>query len=343
MNKVLITGGAGFIGSNLALSLLKQNWQVVIFDNLSRKGSKQNLEWVKKINPNRKNLKIQINDIRDVQTIDKAVKNAEVIFHLAAQVAVTTSFLNPREDFEINLGGTFNILEAARKSQHKPTIVFASTNKVYGNLENLKVKKVKNRYLFEDKKVISETYPLDFHSPYGCSNGAADQYVRDYFRMYQIPTVVFRQSCIYGPRQMGVEDQGWTAHFAIASILGKPITIFGEGKQVRDLLHVDDLIEAYLKSITLINKTRGEVFNIGGGEKHSFSLLEYIQFLEKLLNKKIKFKLAPVRPGDQKIYISDNTKLKKILDWQPKTCHKDGLKSLAIWVKDNRDIFRSLS
>lgn len=337
--RVFITGGAGFIGANLSDYFLGKNWEVNIFDNFSRAGSKNNIFWIKNRHKKGK-LLVQKGDLKDFGKLKKGIEKADAIFHLAGQVAVTSSLSNPRSDFEDNLLGTLNVLEAVRLSGHKPAIIFSSTNKVYGALESKKIKEGKLRYDFLDGNSISEDQLLDFYSPYGCSKGAADQYVRDYYRMYGIPTVVFRQSCIYGPRQMGMEDQGWTAYFAISTVLGKPITIYGNGKQVRDLLEISDLTEAYKKALDKINKSRGQIYNIGGGFKNSFSLLEYIEFLEKTLGKKIKLEFKKERPGDQKVFISDNQKLKKDLGWEPKIRKEEGLKKLVEWVRENKGLFQ---
>ena len=280
---------------------------------------------------------MEIKDIRHYDFLATVVKRAEVIFHLAAQVAVTTSVLDPRQDFEINALGTFNVLEAAREAGHKPMVVFASTNKVYGAMEKERVREKRLRYSYVDyPEGIDEQYPLDFHSPYGCSNGAADQYIRDYYRIYGIPTLVFRQSCIYGERQMGVEDQGWVAHFAICANSGRPITIYGDGKQVRDILYVDDLIDAYLKGIERISKVAGEIYNIGGGAQNALSLLEYIALLESRTGKKLKIHYGPSRPGDQKIFISNNTKAEKELGWKPHTSYKKGIAHLLQWIEQQK-------
>lgn len=337
--KCLITGGAGFIGSNLVVRLLKEGWEVSIFDNLSRKGSEKNLLRILQEYKTPK-LNVLIKDIRNFNDLRETIKKVDVVYHLAAQVAVTSSFLNPREDFEINALGSFNVFEAARVSGHKPIVIFASTNKVYGSMSNIKVDAGGNRYNYIDNlEGISENSPLDFQSPYACSNGVADQYALDYFRMYGIPTVVFRQSCIYGPRQMGTEDQGWVAYLAIAAILDKKISIYGNGKQVRDLLHVDDLIEAYQVAIKQIKLSQGQAYNIGGSKNHSFSLLEYSKFLSEVLNKKIKLIFKKWRPGDQKIYLSNINKIKKQLNWEPSICHKIGLKDLINWIKLNKSLF----
>lgn len=338
-NRVLITGGAGFIGSNLAAHYLKKGWQVTVFDNLSRKGSEKNLSWlIQSFKGN--DLKVIEKDVRDFEAVTEAVRLADLIYHLAAQVAVTTSLLNPREDFEVNALGGFNVLEAARQAGHKPIVIYSSTNKVYGQLENVLIKEGEKRYDFEEIEGIDEEHPLDFHSPYGCSKGIGDQYTRDYARIYRLPTVVFRQSCIYGPRQMGVEDQGWVAHFVISALHKRPITIYGNGKQVRDLLHVKDLIAAYEQAVDNIEICRGQVYNIGGGKEFSLSVLEAIELIGSLLGKKIEPSFAEARLGDQKVFISDNTKLKEHLRWEPKVHFKDGITELIACVKENRNLFR---
>lgn len=337
--KALVTGGAGFIGTNLTVALLSKGWEVTVLDNLYRRGSGKNLAWLLE-NYRSSNLKVEKKDVRDFDSVKKAVSQIDCVFHLAAQVAVTSSVVNPRQDFEVNAQGTLNVLEAARLCGHKPMVIYASTNKVYGAMDSVRVDKGQTRYSYPDyPRGISENFPLDFHSPYGCSNGAADQYTRDYFRIYGIPTVVFRQSCIYGPRQMGMEDQGWAAYFAIRGELGKPITIYGDGKQVRDLLYVDDLADAYFAAVEKIKKSKGEIYNIGGGAENSLSLLEYLRFLEKLLGKKIKFQYSDWRPGDQKVFVSDNAKVEKELDWKIKNPYQKGLGKLLDWVRENKELF----
>jgi len=332
VKKALVTGGAGFIGTNLVKRLVNDGWQVEVFDDLSRKGSELNLAWLRK-NYNG-GLRFTAGDVRDFTAVTKVVNSNEVVFHLAAQVAVTKSFVNPRKDFEVNALGSFNVLEAARLSQHKPVVVFSSSNKVYGSLEEIKVREGKERYVYAGKRRgINERQRLDFHSPYGCSNGVADQYTRDYYRIYGLPTVVFRQSCIYGPKQMGVEDQGWVAYFAKAVLEGKLITIYGNGKQVRDLLYVDDLVEAYLLAVKKIKQVKGEVYNIGGGRENSRSLLEVVRILEKLSGKKAKLRHDKARPGDQKVFISDNQKVSKELGWEQEYDVERGIKLLFDWIK----------
>lgn len=339
--KYLITGGAGFIGSNLAKFLLQRGDEVVIYDNFSRKGSRANLVWLKE--NHQKGLIVVTGDIRDGYTqLLPLVKKVDVIVHLAAQVAVTTSVENPLEDFEINARGTFNLLEAVRMSGNNPIVLYSSTNKVYGELEDVKTIETETRYAFVSMKSgISEERNLDFHSPYGCSKGTADQYVRDYARIYGLRTIVFRQSCIYGPRQFGVEDQGWVAWFIIALTLNKNITIYGNGKQVRDLLHVDDLIHAYDLAIKNIEKTKGQIYNVGGGRENTISIwYEFKPILEKLFNREIKVKFADFRPGDQPIFVSDIRKAKRDFGWEPKIPVKEGIKKLFFWIQENKNLFK---
>lgn len=338
--KYLITGGAGFIGANYVARLLKKGEDVTIFDNLSRAGSKLNLAWLETIEGN--SFKLIEDDIRNFDALEKAVKDVEVIIHLAGQVAVTTSVFNPREDFEINALGTFNVLEAARSLKKKPIVLYSSTNKVYGGMESVRVQENVSNYSYVDfPKGISEEFPLDFHSPYGCSKGTGDQYVRDYFRIYGLPTVVVRQSCIYGTRQFGVEDQGWIAWFIIALLSGKQISIYGNGKQVRDVLFVDDLLDFYDLCVENIETTAGQVYNIGGGTENKISIWkEFSPMLEELLQKEITVNWGDWRPGDQKIYISDIQKASSDLGWTPKISPKVGITKLYNWVNDNLDFFR---
>lgn len=336
---LLITGGAGFIGSNLAYFFLKKGYAVTIFDNFERKGTRENAKWLKNAFPK---LKIIEGDIRKSQDINSAVKKQDIILHMAAQVAVTTSVIDPRTDFEINALGTFNLLEGVRLAGNKPIIIFASTNKVYGGMEEIKIIEDKSKYKYKDLPFgISEKMQLDFHSPYGCSKGAADQYVRDYERIYDIPTVVFRQSCIYGPRQFGIEDQGWIAWFIIAVTIGKSITIYGDGKQVRDVLYVDDLVRLFEIAIKNIKKCRGKVFNVGGGAKNTLSVWrEFGSILERLFDKKINPKFADWRPGDQKVYISDIRLVEKELGWHPQVKVEEGVAKLFHWVQKNKSLFK---
>ena len=336
----LVTGGAGFNGSNYVNRLLKRGEKVTVYDNLSRDGNYRNLEWLKKMYGNG-SFETIIADIRDAKQLAETAGDADVIVHLAAQVAVTTSVVDPRDDFECNALGTFNVMEAARQSGRKPVVLYASTNKVYGGMEDVKIVEVDGAYRYADlPNGVPETYPLDFHSPYGCSKGTGDQYVRDYYRIYDIPTVVFRQSCIYGQRQFGVEDQGWIAWFIIAAETGKPITIYGDGKQVRDVLFVDDLLDAYDAAIDKIEVVAGQVFNIGGGADNMLSVWsEFGPMLESLRAKPLPVGRGDWRPGDQKIYVSDISKAKSMLNWNPKTSVRDGVEKLYKWVNQNKSLF----
>ncbi|MEA4908928.1 MAG: GDP-mannose 4,6-dehydratase [Anaerolineaceae bacterium] len=338
--RFLVTGGAGFIGSNYVSRLLRRGEQVHIYDNLSRHGAAKNLAWLEE-QFGKDAFQLTTADIRDASAIAAAAHNVDVIVHLAAQVAVTTSVTDPRPDFEINAQGTFNVLEAARAAGTQPIVVYASTNKVYGGMEDVRVVEEAERYRYADyPDGISEAMPLDFHSPYGCSKGSGDQYVRDYHRIYDLPTVVMRQSCIYGPRQFGVEDQGWVAWFMIAAITGKPITIYGDGKQVRDVLFVEDLLDAYDHAIEHIGQAAGSVFNLGGGPANTISIwTEFGPIIEHLAHKAIPVGRGDWRPGDQKIYVSDIGKAARILEWKPRYSVQEGMQCLFDWVKSNRQLF----
>lgn len=337
--KILITGGAGFIGSNAAVYFLNKGHDVTVFDNFSRKGGRENVRWVKESASGR--LQVIEGDVRDFQQLRKSLSGHAAILHLAGQVAVTTSVQHPREDFEGNLLGTFNILEAARLSGQKPIVLYSSTNKVYGGLEDLNIKEEKTRYVFADlPHGVSEEQPLDFHSPYGCSKGAGDQYVRDYARIYELPTIVFRQSCIYGPRQFGIEDQGWVAWFMIAESTGKKVQIYGNGKQVRDLLYIDDLLEAYDLAMQHISVTKGKIYNIGGGPTNTISIwTELKPLLEEVFGRELSASFAKWRPGDQPIFVSDIRKAKREFGWEPKVTVRSGVIALQTWIQDNIHLF----
>ncbi len=338
--KILITGGAGFIGSNYTCRRILNGDDVIIYDNLSRNGVKNNLEWISS-KAHGKSFKFIEGDVRNYDMLTSVVKGIEVIIHLAAQVAVTSSVVDPQFDFSVNAAGTFNVLEAARVCGEKPLVIYASTNKVYGEIEDIQVVEEEMRYSFKDLPAgVSENQLLNFHSPYGCSKGCGDQYVRDYSRIYDIPTVVFRQSCIYGKRQFGIEDQGWVAWFVIAAVMGRPITIYGDGKQVRDLLFIDDLMNAYDLAIERKEDAKGLIFNIGGGIENSVSIWrEFGPILEKIHGKEIPVEFKGWRPGDQKIYISDISKVKDYFGWYPKINVEKGLSSLYKWVAENKEIF----
>jgi CDP-paratose 2-epimerase len=314
----LITGGAGFIGSNLAHRLIAQRQDVTIYDDLSRIGAEKNVAWLRDVHGDGWTLLRA--DIRDFAAIRSAAADADVIYHLASQVAVTTSVQDPRHDFEVNALGTFNVLEAARQSGRKPLVLYASTNKVYGGMEEVAVVEGDTGYAYGDyPHGIPESQPLDFHSPYGCSKGAGDQYVRDYARIYGLPTVVFRQSCIYGPRQFGVEDQGWVAWFLIAAVTGRPITIYGDGKQVRDVLWVDDLLDLYDRAIKQIDVARGQVYNAGGGPENTLAVWHQLgPMLTELAGREIRVTYDDWRPGDQRIFVADIGKAGRELGWRPR-------------------------
>jgi len=341
--KVLISGGAGFIGSNTAEYFIKRNDEVFLIDNLSRKGSEVNLKYLKSLT---KDLNFYQIDIRNFDTLVKFFKSRgpfDLIIHLAAQVAVTTSISNPREDFQINAIGTFNMLEATRKFSKNAFFINASTNKVYGKLEHIEVEEKEKRYDY--KKLhngINEETPLDFHSPYGCSKGAADQYTVDYSRIYGLKTVSLRQSCIYGERQFGVEDQGWVAWFMIASAFDKKITIYGNGKQVRDLLYVGDLIDCYIKAYEKGESIAGKVYNIGGGVNNSLSLLEFLKLYENISGKVVKYDFSDWRPGDQAIFICDISKAESELGWKPSIGVRKGIEKLQNWILSNKKIIEKV-
>jgi CDP-paratose 2-epimerase len=340
--KWLITGGAGFIGCNAARRLMAEGHEVVVFDNLSRKGTRGNLEWLREQGP----VTFVKGDVREAETIASAVRahrDADVVLHLAAQVAVTTSVTDPRTDFEINALGTFNVCEAVRREAPEAILLNASTNKVYGHMPEVAVVQRGRCYAYADlPDGVPESQPLDFHSPYGCSKGTADQYVRDYARIYSLRTVNFRQSCIYGTRQFGVEDQGWVAWFTIASTLERPITIYGDGRQVRDILWVEDLVECYLHAVARIEKAQGECYNVGGGRHNVLSLLELLSYLEELIGRKIPVTYADWRPGDQRVFVADVRKAEQELGWSPATTKYDGIRKLAGWVEANRGLFKDV-
>lgn len=343
LGKCVVIGGAGFIGCNLARRLLADGKDVLVVDNLCRKGADANLQWLR----SKGRLTFVSADIRDARGMAALFTDygdIDVVVHLAGQVAVTTSVAQPREDFEINAVGTFNILEGIRLSKQRPLLIYASTNKVYGGMEEIAVDERETRYAYRDfPQGIPETAPLDFHSPYGCSKGAADQYVRDYARIYGMPTVVYRQSCIYGYRQFGVEDQGWLAWFVIAAVLGRGITIYGNGKQVRDVLFIDDLVDAYLMAMNHPETVSGRIFNVGGGPDNTMSVwAEFGPMLEELVGHPIPVETGPWRPGDQPVYVSDIRRIGAELGWQPKVSVREGVGKLYEWVAANRELFRAL-
>ncbi|MDB4988509.1 MAG: CDP-paratose 2-epimerase [Myxococcaceae bacterium] len=336
---VLITGGSGFVGANLAERLLSQGRSVVLYDNLSRAGVESNARWLAREYGDR--VRLVRGDVRDAERISQLVASASAVFHFAAQVAVTTSLIQPVEDFDINVRGTLNVLEALRKLERPIPLLFTSTNKVYGGLEDVALREGKLQYAPVDAEIdahgVSEARPLDFHSPYGCSKGAADQYVVDYARSYGLPNVVFRMSCIYGPRQFGTEDQGWVAHFLIRAAAQKPITIYGDGKQVRDILFVSDLIDAMLLAEQKSAELRGQAFNIGGGPRNVISLLELIDGIAALSGgQRPELRFDAARVGDQRYYVSDTRKFQAAAGWAPRVSVQQGLAALSHWLDDYR-------
>jgi CDP-paratose 2-epimerase len=334
----LITGGAGFIGTNLAHRLLSDGRPVIIFDNLSREGVERNLRWL--CDQHGARVRVEVGDIRDVRAVRRVVKDVTQVFHFAAQVAVTTSLLDPAADFEVNARGTLNLLEALRGRAHPPSVVFTSTNKVYGDLEDLVLEPERTRYAPADATVrrygVSEARPLCFHSPYGCSKGTADQYVLDYARTFKVPGAVFRMSCIYGPHQCGTEDQGWVAHFLINAIDGKTITVYGDGLQVRDVLFVEDLVDAFLRAQANIDSISGQAFNIGGGPSNTTSLVELLDHIEGLNGERPEVEFDAWRAADQRYYVSDTRRFRGATGWQARTSVPAGLDALYRWLQRSR-------
>ena len=338
-NYSLITGGAGFIGTNLAARLLDEGRSVRIFDNLSRPGVEKNLEWLCGTYGAR--VEVQLEDIRNPWALYEAVLHADQVFHFAAQVAVTSSVEHPQEDFEINARGTLNVLEALRKLDNPPPLLFTSTNKVYGALDDVELGDDGTAYYPLDDRFergISADRPLEFESPYGCSKGAADEYVLDYCRVFGLPTIVFRMSCIYGPHQFGTEDQGWIAHFLMRALRDEPITIYGDGRQVRDILYVDDLTRAMVAAMNDIATTRGRAFNVGGGPQRAVSLLQVLELIQSLHGHMPDVTFDAWRPGDQRFYVSDTSDLNRALGWQPEVDAEDGIRRLYEWMVEESPV-----
>jgi len=335
---VLITGGAGFIGTNLADRLLTDGRRVVILDNLSRCGVERNAQWL--LARHGKRVSLQVGDVRDPRALRRAVRGVSQVFHFAAQVAVTTSLGDPMEDFEVNARGTLNLLEAMRAEPHPPSVVFTSTNKVYGDLEDLELTAEGRRYTPANPHVsrhgIGEERPLSFHSPYGCSKGTADQYVLDYARTFKVPGVVFRMSCIYGPHQCGTEDQGWVAHFLIRAIEGQPIVVYGDGLQVRDILFVEDLVDAFLRAQAAMPLVSGHAFNIGGGPRNTISLVELLDHIEALHGERPHVEFDAWRAADQRYYVSDTRRFQAATNWRQAATVSKGLGQLYGWLADTR-------
>lgn len=337
---VLITGGAGFIGTNVADRVLTDGHTVTILDNLSRDGVQQNVAWLQQKHGRR--LKVIAGDVRDRAAVRHTLEDVSHVFHFAAQVAVTTSILDPRTDFETNVAGTLNVLEAIRARDNPPSLIYTSTNKVYGGLDDVRLRAERRRYAPVDQDIaehgISEARPLDFHTPYGCSKGAAEQYVRDYARSYGLHTVVFRMSCIYGPHQFGTEDQGWVAHFLIRAFDERSITIYGDGLQVRDILFIDDLVDAFLLAWREIDALSGQAFNMGGGVGRTTSLLELVDSIARMTGQRPKVSFEPSRSGDQRYYVTNTAKFRRATGWTPKVSAQEGLQRLHDWLLETRRI-----
>ena len=335
MRRVLITGGAGFIGCNIADRLAREGHEVVVFDALSRPGVEENLAWLQANHGGR--IHSVVADIRDAQAVAAAAADVDAVFHLAAQVAVTTSLGDPLQDFDINIRGTLNLLEALRRKGRRTPLIFASTNKVYGDLRDIELERCNDAYLPAAPTIrrygISETRPLDFHTPYGCSKGAADQYVLDYARSYGLPTCVLRMSCIYGPRQMGTEDQGWVAHFLIRALRDQPISIYGDGRQVRDILHVSDAVRAYVAALRNIEAIKGRAFNLGGGSANAVSLRRLVARIERVIGRRVALSFDDWREGDQRYFVADTRAIRASLDLPPPMAWQDGIADLAAWLR----------
>jgi CDP-paratose 2-epimerase len=333
---VLVTGGAGFIGSNLADRLARDGHEVLVYDALARPGVEANLAWLQARHPRR--VSAVVADIRDEGELNRAAAEAGAVFHLAAQVAVTTSMVDPGADFAVNLQGTFAVLEALRRRGEAVPVVFASTNKVYGDLADVALEREGDAYAPRDPALrargIGEDRPLDLHTPYGCSKGAADQYVLDYARSFGLPTAVLRMSCIYGPRQMGTEDQGWIAHFLIRALRGEPISVYGDGCQVRDVLDVGDAVAAYLSAWARIGAVKGRAFNLGGGPANAVSLRQVIAFIGELTGRPVEARYADWRAGDQRYYVSDTRRAARELGLRPARPWREGVSALARWLRE---------
>jgi CDP-paratose 2-epimerase len=334
---ILITGGAGFIGSNLADRLASEGESVIVYDALSRPGVERNLAWLRERHGSK--ISATVGDIRDEDEVVRAAADAKAVFHFAAQVAVTTSLVDPREDFDVNVRGTINLLDAVRMRSRPAPVIFASTNKVYGELCDLPFTSTEDRYepaSMIAERGINEGRRLDFHTPYGCSKGAADQYVLDYARSFGVPTAVFRMSCIYGQRQMGTEDQGWVAHFLIRALEDQPITIYGDGRQVRDILDVQDAVNAYTRALSNIDRVAGHAFNLGGGPEIAVSLLQLIDEIRAVIGRDVDLKFEDWRQGDQRWYVSDTQAARAALGLPEPRGWREGVARLAGWLADER-------
>ena len=345
---VLVTGGAGFIGSNIADRLLSDGHRVRIYDKLARAGVEANLDWLRGRHGDR--LEVTVADVRDTARLQEAAQGVQAVFHLAAQVAVTTSLVDPVEDFDTNVRATLALLEALRAQPRDgagaPPLIFASTNKVYGDLADVEFALQAGRYAPSDASMaahgVSEARPLDFHTPYGCSKGAADQYVLDYARSFGVPTCVMRMSCVYGPRQMGTEDQGWVAHFLIQALENRPITLYGDGRQVRDILQVGDVVAAYMAAWRDIGAVSGRAFNLGGGPDNAVSLRELLDYISELVGRPVQVSYADWRQGDQRYFVADMRQATEALGLAPRTGWRDGVAGLADWLAEHRGLRRNL-
>jgi CDP-paratose 2-epimerase len=335
---ILVTGGAGFVGANLAKRLMDEGHTVIVLDNLERPGVGQNLEWLRETHPNE--LRFVPGDVRDPVLVRRALRGVSEVYHCAAQVAVTTSIADPMEDFSVNLAGTLNLLEAMRECPSPPKLLFTSTNKVYGGLAELDLAETETRWVPRDEVLrefgVGEDYPISFASPYGCSKGAADQYVLDYARTFGLPATVFRMSCIYGPRQLGTEDQGWIAHFVSSALNDETITVYGDGKQVRDVLFVDDLVDAMLLARRYFPRLAGQAFNVGGGPSCTISLLDLLSSIGRLERRAPKLVFAPWRLADQRYYVSDTRRFQRLTPWKPKIHPGEGVERLHHWLRRAR-------
>jgi CDP-paratose 2-epimerase len=331
----LITGGAGFVATNVADRLLRAGTPVRLFDNLARPGVGANVRWLKARHGSL--VQVHFGDVRDEAAVRTALRGVDRVFHFAAQVAVTTSLTDPFADFDINARGTLNLLEAVRSLEERPSLLYTSTNKVYGEIPDVPLKQAGRRYVPADPAIaahgIGEERALDFHSPYGCSKGAADQYVLDYARTFGLPATVFRMSCIYGPHQFGTEDQGWVAHFAIQALKGRHLTIYGDGLQVRDVLYAEDLAEAMVRAHQYIDRTAGHAFNMGGGPENTVSLLELVDLLGEIVGARPGFTFEPWRTADQRYYVSDVRKFSALTGWAPTVGVRDGVTRLLAWLR----------
>jgi CDP-paratose 2-epimerase len=331
----LITGGAGFIGSNLAHRLLDMDERVILLDNLSRPNVQRNVDWLRQCFGSRAEL--EVGDVRDDAVVRDCVRQVDHVFHFAAQVAVTTSLADPQGDFDVNARGTLGVLEAVRTSARRPSLLFTSTNKVYGDLSRLSLTVTDNGFEPRDVEArehgVAEDAGLDFYSPYGCSKGCADQYVRDYARSFGLACTVFRMSCIYGPRQFGTEDQGWVAHFMLRALRGQPVTVYGDGQQTRDLLFISDLVDAFVAARSAMRACSGRAFNIGGGPQNRASVLAVLERTRRITGRASALRFEGWRTGDQRYYVSDTREFARATGWRPRVLLDDGLVQLAEWLE----------